>query len=138
MMEELCLAAKSGIDVRIVTPGIPDKKVVYKLTQSYYPQLLEAGVRIYHYTPGFIHAKSYICDDEIGVVGTINMDYRSLYLHFECATYMYKADALKNLKQDYLETFEKGEEVFLEVKTVRKSAVSALFKAVLRLFAPLM
>lgn len=138
MMEELCLAAKSGIDVRIVTPGIPDKKIIYMLTKSYYPQLLEAGVRIYHYTPGFIHAKSYICDDEIGVVGTINMDYRSLYLHFECATYMYKVDALKDLKQDYLETFEKGEEVFLEVKTVRKSAISSLFKAVLRLFAPLM
>ena len=83
MMTALCLAAKSGVDVRIMTPGIPDKKLVFILTQSYYRQLLEAGVKIYEYQPGFLHAKSFVSDDEIGVVGTINLDYRSLYLHFE-------------------------------------------------------
>lgn len=66
---------EKGIDVRIITPGIPDKKLVFLLTRSYYRQLLEAGVRIYEYTPGFIHAKSFVCDDEIAVVGTINLDY---------------------------------------------------------------
>ena len=83
MMTALCLAAKSGVDVRIMTPGVPDKKMVFLLTQSYYAQLIEAGVKIYEYQPGFLHAKSFVCDDEIAVVGTINLDYRSLYLHFE-------------------------------------------------------
>lgn len=77
MMTALCLAAKSGVDVRIMTPGIPDKKMVFLLTQSYYKQLLEAGVKIYEYQPGFLHAKSFVCDDKVGVVGTINLDYRS-------------------------------------------------------------
>ncbi|MDF2801616.1 MAG: cardiolipin synthase, partial [Anaerocolumna sp.] len=86
MKYALTMAAKRGIDVRIVTPGIPDKKIVYRLTRSNYAPLIKSGVRIYEYTPGFIHAKSYVCDDELAVVGTINMDYRSLYLHFECGT----------------------------------------------------
>ena len=75
MMTALCLASKKGVDVRIITPGIPDKKLVFLLTQSYYQQLLEAGVRIFEYTPGFIHAKNFVCDDEFAVVGTINLDY---------------------------------------------------------------
>ena len=79
----LCLAAKSGVDVRIITPGIPDKWYVYYVTQSYYARLVRAGVRIYEYTPGFLHAKLYVCDDEVAVVGSANTDYRSLYLHFE-------------------------------------------------------
>lgn len=81
----LCLAAKRGVDVRIITPGIPDKKMVWDLTRSYYPDLLAAGVRIYEYTPGFLHSKVCVCDDQLAVVGTINLDYRSLYLHFENA-----------------------------------------------------
>lgn len=85
--DALCMAAQRGIDVRLVTPGIPDKRMVYSLTRSYYEPLIRAGVRIYEYTPGFIHAKSYLVDDEIGVVGTINMDYRSLYLHMEDAVF---------------------------------------------------
>ena len=84
MVTALTLAAKSGIDVRIITPGIPDKKLVYLVTQSYYYQLIEAGVRIFQYTPGFIHAKTVVVDDKVATVGTINFDYRSLYLHFEC------------------------------------------------------
>lgn len=138
MMEVLCLTAKCGVDVRIVTPGIPDKKAVYQLTKSYYPQLLDAGVRIYHYTPGFIHAKCYISDDIVGVVGTINMDYRSLYMHFECATFMYKSEALKEIKADFLDTFEKSEEVNKKVMSKSKSIFYLAYKSILRLFAPLM
>ncbi len=138
MMEALCLASKSGVDVRIITPGIPDKKIVYMLTKSYYPQLLDAGVRIYHYTPGFIHAKGYVCDDEVGVVGTINMDYRSLYLHFECGTYIYNSSAISDLKNDFLETFELCEEVHKKDRPKRVSLITMTFKAILRLFAPLM
>ena len=114
MQKELCLAAKRGIDVRIITPGIPDKKLVFLLTQSYYSALIREGVRIYQYTPGFIHAKNYVCDDEVGIVGTINMDYRSLYLHFECATYMYDCDAVMDIKTDFLETLAICDEVSLE------------------------
>ena len=84
MKNALIRAAKRGVDVRLITPGIPDKKVIYRLTRSYYPTLIAAGVKIYEYTPGFVHAKSIVCDDRITLVGTINMDFRSLYLHFEC------------------------------------------------------
>lgn len=138
MIEQLCLSSKSGVDVRIVTPGIPDKRIVYKLTQSYYPQLIESGVKIYHYTPGFIHAKCYVCDDEIATVGSINMDYRSLYLHFECGTYMYKADAIKDIKTDFFETFKKSTEVHIKNKRFRKNHFGSFFQHILRLFAPLM
>ena len=138
MMEALCLASKSGVDVRIITPGIPDKKIIYMLTKSYYPQLLDAGVRIYHYTPGFIHAKCYVCDDEVGVVGTINMDYRSLYLHFECGTFIYNSDAVSGIKDDFEETFEICEEVLKKNRPKKRSLILETFKAILRLFAPLM
>ena len=87
MTTALCLAAKRGVDIKIVTPGIPDKKLVFLLTQSYYKQLVEAGIHIYEYTPGFIHAKNFLVDDKCATVGTINLDYRSLYLHFENAVF---------------------------------------------------
>ena len=106
MMTALCLAAKSGVDVKIMTPGIPDKKMVFLLTQSYYEQLLEAGVQIYEYQPGFLHAKSFVCDDEIAVVGTINLDYRSLYLHFEDGVWMYRNQAIDEIRYDFMETME--------------------------------
>ena len=114
MMTALCLAAKSGVDVRIMTPGIPDKKMVFLLTQSYYEQLLEAGVHIYEYQPGFLHAKSFVCDDEIAVVGTINLDYRSLYLHFECAACLYQVEEIAEIEKDFQRTLEKCQEVTLE------------------------
>lgn len=136
MQTALCLAAKRGVDVRIVTPGIPDKKVIFKLTRSYYPILLEAGVRIYEYTPGFLHAKSYVCDDEIAVVGTINMDYRSLYLHFECGTYFYKNPIVADVKKDSLATMEKGREIHLS--DTQQGFWGGLFCAVLRVFSPLL
>lgn len=131
----LCLAAKRGIDVRIVTPGIADKKMVYRLTRSYYPPLLAAGVKIYEYTLGFIHAKVYVSDDELAVVGTINMDYRSLYLHFECGTYMYLTEAISEIKKDAIETIAKSREVRLEAK--HKSMAGRILNGILRIFAPL-
>lgn len=133
----LCNAAKSGVDVRIVTPGIPDKKMVYLLTQSYYEPLIRAGVKIYQYTPGFIHAKCFVCDDEIATVGSVNLDFRSLYLHFECGVWMYRSKAVMQVKEDCLETFACSEEINLEFCRKRALPIRAL-QSLLRLFAPLM
>ena len=130
-------AAKCGIDVRIVTPDIPDKKLVFLLTQSYYEQLIQNGVRIYQYTPGFIHAKCFVCDDKVATVGTVNLDYRSLYLHFECGVFMYRSQAVMQIKQDALDTIEKSREISLEFCKNRNIAIRAV-QSVLRLFAPLM
>lgn len=132
----LCMAAKRGVDVRMITPGIPDKKLVYRLTRSYYPTLLRAGVKIYEYTPGFIHAKSYVCDDELCVVGTINMDYRSLYLHFECGTLMYNNPEIKQIKKDDLDTMEKCRKV--ELSDMKTNFLGELLDSFLRSIAPLL
>ena len=101
MDSALGLAAKRGVDVRIVTPGIPDKKLVYQLTRSYYASLVRNGVRIFEYTPGFCHAKMSVADDEAATCGTINMDYRSLYHHFENGCIMYKSPAVLEIKKDF-------------------------------------
>ena len=132
----MCMAAKRGVDVRMITPGIPDKKLVYRLTRSYYPTLLRAGVKIYEYTPGFIHAKSFVCDDKLCVVGTINMDYRSLYLHFECGTLMYNNPEIKQVKRDDLETMEKCRKV--ELSDMKTNFIGELFDSFLRSVAPLL
>ena len=132
----LCMAAKRGVDVRMITPGIPDKKLVYRLTRSYYPTLLRAGVKIYEYTPGFIHAKSFVCDDKLCVVGTINMDYRSLYLHFECGTLMYNNPEIKQVKKDDLDTMEKCRKV--ELSDMKSNFLGELFDSFLRSVAPLL
>ena len=97
-------AAERGVDVRLILPGIPDKKLPYALAKNHYQRLVDAGVKIYEYTPGFIHAKVFVSDDEKAVVGTINLDYRSLYHHFECATYLYKADCIADIERDFLAT----------------------------------
>lgn len=137
MMTALCLASKKGVDVRIITPGIPDKRLVFLLTQSYYGQLLSAGVRIYEYTPGFIHAKNFVCDDELAAVGTINLDYRSLYLHFECAAWMYRCGAVAQVKEDMMETFDVSHEITLD--WCRKQNVFRRgMQSILRLFAPML
>ena len=130
-------AAKCGIDVRIVTPEIPDKKLVFLLTQSYYEQLMQCGVKIYQYKPGFIHAKCFVCDDKIATVGTVNLDYRSLYLHFECGVFMYRSQAVMQLKKDALDTIEQSREITRDFCRKRNLAILAL-QAVLRLFAPLL
>lgn len=136
MEKELCMASQRGIDVRIITPNIPDKKSIFLLTQSYYNKLIRSGVRIYQYTPGFMHAKNYVCDDKIGVVGTINMDYRSLYLHFECATYLYDMKAVLDIKKDFEETLLKCREITLE-DCARRKLHTRIYQAVLRLIAPM-
>ncbi|MDO5799649.1 MAG: cardiolipin synthase [Eubacteriales bacterium] len=137
MMTALCLAAKSGVDVRIMTPGVPDKKMVFLLTQSYYEQLLEAGVRIYEYQPGFLHAKSFVCDDEIAVVGTINLDYRSLYLHFENGVWFCKNKVVGDILQDFKETLNYCDPINIEFCKNRNILVRG-FQSILRLFAPLL
>lgn len=136
-MKALCLASKRGVDVRIVTPGIPDKKVVFLLTQSYYAELLEAGVRIYQYSPGFLHSKSFVSDDEVAVVGTINLDYRSLYLHFECGVWMYRTRAVSQVKEDFLDTLEVSREITLDFCRNRSLPVRGA-QSILRLIAPLL
>ncbi len=137
MMTALENASKSGVDVRIITPGIPDKKLIYALTRSYYAPLIEAGVKIYEYTPGFIHAKNFVSDDEIAVVGTINLDYRSLYLHFECASLMFRCKCIEHIKSDYFDTLEKSHLVTMK-DTKRFGILSGVISAVMRLFAPML
>lgn len=136
MQHALCRAARRGVDVRIVTPGIPDKRIVYSLTRSYYETLIRAGVRIYEYTPGFIHAKSYLVDDYLGIVGTINMDYRSLYLHMEDAVLMIQCSALEKLKLDCILTLEKSRRVTLQDCKDRRR--TRLWQAILRTISPLL
>lgn len=131
----LRMAAKRGVDIRLVTPGIPDKKIIYRLTRSYYRFLLPDGVRIYEYTPGFMHAKSFVSDDQVAVVGTINLDYRSLYLHFECATLFYGGEIIQQIKQDTLETIWISQEI---TSLSRKSLLGSLTDSLLHLLAPLL
>ena len=133
----LGLAARRGVDVRIITPGIPDKKLVYSVTRSYYAGLVRSGVRIYEYTPGFIHAKQCVADGKTAVVGTINMDYRSLYLHFENAVLFHGCTAVQQVEQDFLDTFPQCREVTEQYRAAR-SAVLRGGQCLLRLFAPLL
>ncbi|MGL4344689.1 MAG: cardiolipin synthase [Cellulosilyticaceae bacterium] len=137
LVTALTLAAKGGIDVRIVTPHHADKWFVHILTRAYYPQLIEAGVKVYEYTPGFIHSKTFVSDDEVGVVGTINLDFRSLYLHFECATWMYKTKAVHDMKQDFLKTLKLCQEITLE-EAHHVRWYNRLIRSILRVFSPLM
>ena len=137
MQTSLILAAKSGIDVRIITPHVPDKWFVHAVTRAHYKTLVKYGVRIYEYTPGFIHAKNFVSDDSVAVVGTINLDFRSLYLHFECATWMYKTHSVLDVKKDYLETLEKCQEITYQ-DCLKENVFKRIGRAVLRLFAPMM
>lgn len=137
MVTALTLAAKSGIDVRIITPGIPDKKMVYLVTQSYYYELVEAGVKIYQYTPGFVHAKTVVADDVVATVGTINFDYRSLYLHFECGVWMFNSSVIYEIKEDYLRTLEKCDQVTME-EIKHTGGLKAFGQSMLKLVAPLL
>ena len=136
MENALCLAAKRGVDVRILMPGIPDKPTVFFMAKSYYPPLLKAGVQIYEYTPGFVHAKSYVCDDRIATVGTINMDFRSLYLHFECGTFLYGCRAVLDVKRDMEECFPRCHQV--SPGDCRQGLIGNMLTSILRVLAPLM
>ena len=130
-------AGQRGIDVKLILPGIPDKKLAYSLAKSHYRSLLEAGVRIYEYTPGFVHAKVWVSDDVKAVVGTINLDYRSLYHHYECATYMYKTDCIPEIEKDFQETLKRCRPVTEE--SIRGTeAFYKIMGPVAKLIAPLM
>ncbi len=128
-------AARRGVDVRIIMPGIPDKKLVYRMGRSFYPVLLAAGVKIYEYTPGFVHAKASLVDGELGTVGTVNLDYRSLFLHFENNSLFYKASLLSDLKADFLATQEKCRERTED--NLDKGFWHWIVDGVLRIFCPL-
>ena len=136
---ELCLcienAALRGVDVRIILPHIPDKKLVFTMTQSFYPRLLKAGVRIYEYEPGFIHAKSYVTDDEYAMIGTINLDYRSLVHHFENGVWMYRSSAIRDMKQDFEKTLESCIEI--TSSSLRSKLHTRFMRSVCKIFAPL-
>lgn len=133
----LKFAAKRGVEVIIIMPHIPDKLYAYLLARSYYAELLRAGVQIYEYTPGFIHAKMFTSDDEKAVVGTINLDFRSLYLHFECASYFFRNAVVMDVEEDFQKTLAKSERITLEncrkYPFIRRFAGKAL-----RILAPLM
>ena len=129
--------AQRGVDVELILPGIPDKNVPFALALTHYRSLLASGVKIYEYTPGFVHAKSFVADDREAVVGTINLDYRSLYHHFECACYMYGSSCIPDIERDFLETREKCRVITPE--TVRHEKFSRKATGILmKALAPLL
>ena len=137
MESALCYAARRGVDVRIILPGIPDKKSAYSLAKTHFSALNAAGVKLYTYTPGFVHAKSFVVDDTEAVVGTINLDYRSLYHHFECAVYLQGADAVADIERDFLATEQACSRVTRETIRAEKWTVK-LTGFVLKTIAPLL
>ena len=114
MKQSLMHASRSGVDVRIIMPHIPDKKAVFAVARTYYPQLIKSGVKIYEYTPGFVHAKTFLADDEVAVVGTINLDFRSMYLHYECGSLFYRTEGLMDIKADFADMFEKCQQITMK------------------------
>ena len=135
MTNALIRAAKRGVDVKIIVPGIPDKKIVYTQTSSFFELLSNGGVKIYKFTKGFVHSKVYVSDDKRAVVGTINMDYRSLYLHFENGIYMENVKEIKDVKKDMDETLKDCKR--LNDKDIKSSIFKSIWQSILRLFAPL-
>lgn len=129
-------AALRGVNIRIIVPHIPDKKLVFQMTKSFYHRLMKAGVTIYEYEPGFIHAKSYVSDDKYAMIGTINLDYRSLVHHFENGVWMYKCAAIKDLKADIDETLVKSIEITPEM--LKTGLLTRFIRAVVRIFAPML
>lgn len=137
MTMALTAAAKGGVDVRIITPSRGDSMLVQEVTRSYYKELVAGGVKIYEYIPGFMHSKTFLVDDEYGVVGTINMDYRSLFLHFECAVWLYNDHSLQDMKEDYLRILEVCRQITQEdIKKIKW--YRSLVDSILRVFAPLL
>ena len=129
-------AALRGVDVRIIVPHIPDKKIVFGMTQSFYHRLMSTGVKIYEYAPGFIHAKSYIADDDYAMIGTINLDYRSLVHHFENGVWMYKCESVSALKEDIEKTLNDSIEVTPNM--LKTNLFQKFIRAVVRIFAPML
>lgn len=135
MINTLLLAVKRGVKVCILTPGIPDKKTVYRVTRSYYRQLIQGGVEVYEYTPGFVHAKVFVSDDKVATVGTINLDYRSLYLHFENGVYLVGSKKVMDIKKDFLDTIKKSHKV--NQSELKQNFFLDLYDDLLRIFAPM-
>lgn len=135
LMAAMLTAARRGVDVRIIMPGIPDKKLIFRMSRSFYQVLLNGGVKIYEYTPGFVHAKSFVSDDKVATIGTVNLDYRSLFLHFENNSLFYRAGIVEKIKEDFLATQALCSEVqpYDKKRYSRRWAVDGL----LRIFAPL-
>ena len=136
LTEDIKNAAMRGVDVRIVTPHIPDKKLIQLVTRGAYPDLLSAGVRIFEYTPGFIHSKQIIVDDRFAAVGTINLDYRSLVHHYENAVLLYKTESIADIRKDFEEIFEQSQEIFSD--TINLTWYQMMIKEVTQLFAPML
>lgn len=136
LTEDIKNAAMRGVDVRIVTPHIPDKKLIQLVTRGAYPDLLSAGVRIFEYTPGFIHSKQIIVDGRFAAVGTINLDYRSLVYHYENAVLLYKTDSIADIHKDFENIFEQSQEIFSD--TINPTWYQMLIKEVTQLFAPML
>ncbi len=132
----LILAAQRGVDVRIITPGIPDKKIIWRITRSHYFNLIHGGVKIYEYTPGFIHSKVFVSDDIVATVGTLNLDYRSLYLHFENGTALFSSSKIMDIKEDFTDTCAQSHLVS-EAESYKNFLISFFFM-VLRIFSPMM
>ena len=135
--EALVLASKNGVDVRIITPHIPDKVLVHATTRANYRELIKHGIRIYEFLPGFIHAKNVVSDDITAIVGTVNLDFRSLYLHYECGVWLCNSGAVNAVKRDFLDTLSKCKEITI-ADTYEKNIFKKIGMAVLKLFSPLM
>ena len=136
LTEDIKNAAMRGVDVRIVTPYVPDKKIIQLVTRGAYPDLLSAGVRIFEYTPGFIHSKQMIVDDRFAAVGTINLDYRSLVHHYENAVLLYKTESIADIRKDFEGIFEQSQEIFPD--TINPTWYQMMIKEVTQLFAPML
>ncbi|MEG0691934.1 MAG: cardiolipin synthase [Oscillospiraceae bacterium] len=137
MITALCCAAHSGVRVSIITPANPDKWYVHMLTRYNYQTLVEAGVEIFEYTGGFIHAKTVVCDDELAVVGTQNFDFRSFYFHFECGVFLYNTDSIAAIRKDHIDSLKRSKQITLEECRNRNWFIRVL-QSCLNLFAPLM
>ncbi len=137
MENALKFASKRGVDVRIILPEKPDHIYAYVLAEDHYPELIKAGVKIYTYSPGFIHAKVFLADDKIATVGTVNLDYRSLYLHFECGLLMYKTDCINKITEDFYNTFEKSHQI-CQNDIKKRGFFSRVAGKLLKAMAPLM
>lgn len=137
MTNVLCFAAKKGVDVRIITPHIPDKWYVYMIAWNNYTKLIDSGVKVYEYTPGFIHAKGCIADGEVAMIGTINFDYRSFYLHFESAAILYHCAAIWDMKRDFDETVRISHQITMD-ECINRPLLKKVSGALLNMFAPLL
>ncbi len=137
---ELCQAIENsavrGIDVKIITPHIPDKKLIFGMTRSSYRRFIDSGAEIYEYTLGFIHAKMYLSDDEIAMIGTINLDYRSLVHHFENGVWIYKCNVIDDIKADIIDTISKSEKI--ENDTLKDTLPKRFIRAIVRIFSPML